>query len=89
MDRKGKPAEKRGRKAAGLNPDLSGQDSRAAEDQSEIRLRMVCPKAFSFPVVPDPDHRSKSALEGRCKKQLIIISERRTKIPRVVSGKEN
>ncbi len=30
-DRKGKPVERRGRKATGLNPKLSGQDSRAAE----------------------------------------------------------
>jgi hypothetical protein len=30
-DRKGKPVERRGRKATGLNPDRSGHDSRAAE----------------------------------------------------------
>jgi hypothetical protein len=30
-DRKGKPVERRGRKATGLNPEQSGQDSRAAE----------------------------------------------------------
>jgi len=29
--RKGKPAEKRGRKTTGPNPDLSGHDSRVAE----------------------------------------------------------
>jgi len=70
MDRKGKPAEKRGRKAAGLNPDPSGQDSRAAEDQCEMRLRMVCPKAFSFPVVPTSGHRSKSRIGREVQKAL-------------------
>jgi hypothetical protein len=39
-ERKGKPAEKRGRKTTGLNPDLSGHDSRVAETVEMISCEL-------------------------------------------------
>jgi hypothetical protein len=50
-DRKGKPVERLGRKATGLNPDRSGHDSRAAEVILNDAFGLNSQKAFFIPSI--------------------------------------
>ena len=44
--RKGKPAERPRRKAAGLNPDFEGQDGRATEGNDKTPLVVITQRRF-------------------------------------------